>query len=82
MLGGWSEFTLMYNGLSSGLLYGLYLPVDRFSVKSRKLATLRFVSLKMLRLNSFLNNLMNVFLLLSASGPLVFSKQAKLSSLY
>ena len=35
MLGGWLEFTFMYNDLASGLLYGLYLPVDRFSVKSR-----------------------------------------------
>ena len=49
MLGGWLEFTLMYNGLLSGLLYDSYLPVDRFIVKSRKLTTLRFVSL--LRLN-------------------------------
>ena len=32
MLGGWLEFTLMYNGLLSGLLYGLYLPVARFSI--------------------------------------------------
>ena len=40
MLGGWLELTLMYNGLLSGFLYGLYLPVDRFSVKSRKLTTL------------------------------------------
>ena len=82
MLGGWLDFTLMYNGLLSGLLYGSYLPVDGFSVKSRKLATLRFVSLTMPRLNSFLNNLINAFLILSASGPLVFSKQAKPSSLY
>ena len=48
MLGGWLEFTLMYNGLSSDLLYGSYLLVDRFSVKSRKFKTLRFVSLIML----------------------------------
>ena len=48
MLGGWLEFTLMYNGLSSDLLYGSYLLVDRFSVKSRKFKTLRFVSLTML----------------------------------
>ena len=75
MLGGWLEFTLLYNGLLSGLLYGLYLPVDRFSVKSRKLTTLRFVSRTMLRLNSFLNNLVNAFLILSVSGPLVFSKR-------
>ena len=75
-LGGWLEFTLMYNGLLSGLLYGLYLLADRFTVKSRKLTTLRFISLTMLRLNAFLNNLMNVFLILSASGPLLFSKQA------
>ena len=74
MLGGWLEFTLMCNCLLSDLLYGLYLPVDRFSVKSRKLTTLRFVSLTMLRLNSFLNDLMNAFLIASASGPLVFSK--------
>ena len=59
MLGGWLDFTLMYNGLLSALLYGSYLPVDWFSIKSRKLATLRFVSLTMLRLNSFLNNLIN-----------------------
>ena len=39
---------------------------DRFSVKSIKLTTLRFVSLTMLRLNSFLNNLINAFLILSA----------------
>ena len=45
MLSGWLEFTLMYNGLLSGLLYGSYLPVDRFRAKSRKLKTLRFVSL-------------------------------------
>ena len=82
MLGGWLEFTLMYNGLLSGLLYGLYLPVHRFSGKSRKLTTSRFVSLTMLRLNSFLNNWMNVFLILYASGLLFFSKQAKPSSLY
>ena len=48
MLGGWLEFTLMYNGLSSDLLYGSYLLVDRFSVKCRKFKTLRFVSLTML----------------------------------
>ena len=30
MLGGWLEFSLMYNGLLSGLLYGIYLPDDRF----------------------------------------------------
>ena len=48
MLGGWLEFTLMYNGLSSDLLYASYLLVDRFSVKSRKFKTLRFVSLTML----------------------------------
>ena len=48
MLGGWLEFTLMYNGLSSDLLYASYLLVDRFSVKSRKFKTLRFVSLIML----------------------------------
>ena len=82
MWGGWLEFTLTYNGLLSGLLYGLYLPVDRFSVKSRQLATLRFASLTMLRLNSFLNNLMNGFLITSAFGLLVFSKQAKPSSLH
>ena len=82
ILGGWLEFTLLYNGLLSGLLYGLRLPVDRFSVKSRKLTTLRFVSRTMLRLNSFLNNLMNAFLILSVSGPLVFSKQAKPLSEY
>ena len=57
MLGRWLEFTLMYNGLLSGLLYGSYLPVHRFSVKSGKLTTLRFVSLTVLRLNSFLNKL-------------------------
>ena len=51
MLGGWLDFTLMYNGLLSGLSYGSYLPVDRFSVKSRKLTTLIFASLTMLRLN-------------------------------
>ena len=34
----------MCNGLLSGLLYGSYLPVDMFNVKSRKLKTLRFVS--------------------------------------
>ena len=82
MWGGWLEFTLTYNGLLSGLLYGLYLPVDRFGVKSRQLATLRFASLTMLRLNSFLNNLMNAFLITSAFGLLVFSKQAKPSSLH
>ena len=82
MLGGWLEYTLIYNGLLSGLLYGSYLSVDRFSVKSRKLATLRFVSLTMLRLNSFLNNLRNYFLILSSSRPLVFWKQTKPSSLY
>ena len=82
MWGGWLEFTLTYNGLLSGLLYGLYLPVDRFSVKSRQLATLRFASLTILRLNSFLNNLMNAFLIASAFGLLVFSKQAKPSSLH
>ena len=82
MWGGWLEFTLTYNGLLSGLLYGLYLPVDRFSVKSRQLATLRFASLTILRLNSFLNNLMNAFLITSAFGLLVFSKQAKPSSLH
>ena len=38
----------MYNGFISGLLFGLYLPFDRFSVKSRKSTTLRFVSLTML----------------------------------
>ena len=48
MWDGWLEFTLMYNGFISGLLFGLYLPVDRFSVKSRKSTTLRFVSLTML----------------------------------
>ena len=68
MLGGWLELTLMYNGLLSGFLYGLYLPVDRFSVKSRKLTTLWFVSLTMFSL--------------SGSGQLVLSNQAKLSSLY
>ena len=72
MLGGWLEYTLIYNGLLSDLLYGSYLSVDRFSVKSRKLSTLRFVSLTMLRLNSFLNNLRHYFLILSSSGPLVF----------
>ena len=82
MLGGWLEYTLIYNGLLSDLLYGSYLSVDRFSVKSRKLSTLRFVSLTMLRLNSFLNNLRHYFLILSSSGPLVFWKQAKPSSLY
>ena len=82
MLGGWLEFTLMYNSLLSGLLYGSCLPVGRFSVKSRKSPTSRFVSLTMLRLNSFLNNSINDFLILSAYGPLVFSKQAKPSSLY
>ena len=82
LLGGWLEFTLMYNGLLSGFLYDLYLPVDRLSVKSRKLTTLRFVSLTMLRLNSFLNNLMNVYLILSAFRPLAFSKQDKRWSLY
>ena len=45
MLGGWLDFTLIYNGLLSGLLYGSYLPVDRFSAKSRKLTTLIFASL-------------------------------------
>ena len=68
MLGGWLELTLMYNGLLSGFLYGLYLPVDRFSVKSRKLTTLWFVSLTMFSL--------------SGSGQLVLSNQPKLSSLY
>ena len=76
------DVKLMQNCLLSELLYGSYLPVDRFSVKSRKLTTLRFVSLTMLRQNSFLNNLINAFLILSDSGPLVFSKQAKPSSLY
>ena len=32
ILGGCLEFTLMQNGLLSGLLCGLYLPVARFSV--------------------------------------------------
>ena len=81
MLSGWLEFTLMYHGLLSGLLNGLYLPVDRFSVKSEKLTALRLVSLTMLSMSSFLNNLINVFLILSASRPLVFSKKAKSSSL-
>ena len=53
MLHEWLKFTLMYNGLLSGLLCCSYSPVDRLSVKSRKLTTLRFVSLTMLRLNSF-----------------------------
>ena len=53
---------VMYNGFLSGLLYGSFLPVDRFSVKSRKLITLRFVSLAILNLHSLLNNLINVFL--------------------
>ena len=82
MLGGWLEFTLMYNGLLSGLLDGSYLPVHRCSVKSRKLTTLRLVSLTEFRLTLFLNNLINAFFILVASGPLVFSKQAKPSSLY
>ena len=81
MLSGWLEFTLMYHGLLSGLLYGLYLSVDRFSVKSKKLTALRLVSLTMLSMNSFLNNLINVFLILSASVSLVFSKQDKPPSL-
>ena len=59
MLGEWLQFTLMYNELLQGLLYGSYLPVDRFSVKSKKLTTLRFVSLAVLRLNLFFNNLIN-----------------------
>ena len=40
MLRRWLESTLMYCGLLSGLLYGSYLLVHRFSVKSRKLTTL------------------------------------------
>ena len=40
VLGGWLDFTLMYNGLLSGSLYGLHLPIDRFSVKPGKLTTL------------------------------------------
>ena len=44
---------VMYNGLLSSLLYGSFLPVDRFSVKS---------TLAILNLNSLLNNLINVFL--------------------
>ena len=74
-------WSLMYKGLLSGLLYRSYLPVDRFSVKSRKLATLRFVSLTMLRLNSFLNNLINAFLNFFAFDALVFRMQDKPSSL-
>ena len=75
-------WSLMYKGLLSGLLYRSYLPVDRFSVKSRKLATLRFVSLTMLRLNSFLNSLINAFLNFFAFDPLVFRMQDKPSSMY
>ena len=44
MLDGWLELALMCNGLLSGLLYGSYLPVDMFNVKSKKLKTLRLVS--------------------------------------
>ena len=36
MLGGCLGFTLMYNGLLSGLLYGSFLPFDRFGVKFRQ----------------------------------------------
>ena len=66
----------MYNGWLPGLLYGLHLPVDGFVGKSKKIDNFKICFLDNVK-DEFILILMNLFLILSASGSMVFSKQAK-----
>ena len=81
MEGGWCDNLLMYSGSSLGFRYGLYLPFDRSSVRSRKFTHLIFVWAVILR-PKLSKMVVNSFLALSASLPDVVLRAAKPSSRY
>ena len=81
MEGGWFDNLLMYSGSSLGFRYGLYLPFDRSSVRSRKFTHLMFVWAVILR-PKLSKMVVNSFLALSASLSDVVLRAAKPSSRY
>ena len=63
--GGWFEDLLIYNNKSFGFLYGLYVPLFKLNVVSKKSKVLRLVSTSMAKPMSL--NVLIIFLLFRSS---------------
>ena len=81
MLGGWLEYLFMYSGLSLGFLYGLYFPLLKSKVRSKKFTMREFHSAAIFRSNSS-KILWSSILVLSAKRADLLFLRAKPSSLY
>ena len=58
--GGWFKDLLMYNNKSFGFLFGLYVPLFKLNVVSKKSTILRLVSTSMAKPVSFLDTTFNL----------------------
>ena len=79
--GGWLEDLLIYNNKLFGFLYGLYVPLFKLNVMSKKYAILRLVSTSMVKPMSL--NVLIIFLRIwSICWPFTFRNMSSPSSLY
>ena len=81
IFGGWFEDLLTYNNKSLGFLCGLYVPLFKFNVVSKKSTILRLVFTSMAKPMSF--NVLIIFLRIqSICWPFTFRNMSSPSSLY
>ena len=79
--GGWFDDLLTYNNKSFGFLYGLYVPLFKLNVVSKKSTILRLVSISMAKPMS-LNVLIMFLRIRSICWPFTFRNISSPSSLY
>ena len=78
--GGWFEDLWIYNNKSFDFLYGLYVPLFKLNVMSRRSTTLRLVSTSMAK-TMYLNVLIIFYRIRSICWPFAFHNMSSPSSL-
>ena len=78
--GGWFEDLWIYNNKSFDFLYGLYVPLFKLNVMSRRSTTLRLVSTSMAK-TMYLNVLIIFYCIRSICWPFTFHNMSSPSSL-
>ena len=78
--GGWFEDLWIYNNKSFDFLYGLYVPLFKLNVMSRRSTTLRLVSTSMAK-TMYLNVLIIFYRIRSICWPFTFHNMSSPSSL-